>query len=198
MTPLENIRQAQSGTLIDEDGHVVTLELLPGLTRTELQDFVGQDPCRIPPEIVELLGACRGFYGTVAQVDFTGRDLMFEFEAAFPHGLPIAADGSGNFWVVDLHPDTTGWGPIYFTCHDAPVILYQADSLDQFLGELFRMFEPPHRSLIDDVHEDRLARVWRTNPGVLSHERCLLSEDPILSAFARELDDESFQIIDLR
>ncbi|HYQ85519.1 MAG TPA: hypothetical protein VEP28_16205, partial [Rubrobacter sp.] len=76
MTPLENIRQAQSGTLIDEDGHVVTLELLPGLTRTELQDFVGQVPCRIPPEIVELLGACRGFYGTVAQVDFTGRDLM--------------------------------------------------------------------------------------------------------------------------
>ena len=197
MTPLENIRQAQSGTLIDEDGHDVTLELLPGLTRTELQDFVGQVPCRIPPEIVELLGACRGFYGTVAQVDFTGRDLMFEFEAAFPHGLPIAADCSGNFWVVDLHPDTTGWGPIYFACHDAPVILFQADSLDQFLGELFRMFEPPHRSLIDDVHEDRLARVWRTNPGVLSHERCLLSEDPILSVFARELD-ESFQIIDLR
>jgi hypothetical protein len=39
--------------------------------------------------------------------------------------------------------------------------------------------------------------VWQTNPGVLSHEECLRSEDPILSAFARELDD-SFQIIDLR
>ncbi|HKH58723.1 MAG TPA: hypothetical protein VKA20_09320, partial [Rubrobacter sp.] len=63
--------------------------------------------------------------------------------------------------------------------------------------ELFRMFEPPHQSLIDDVHEDRLAHVWQTNPGVLSQEQCLRSEDPILSAFARELD-ESFQIIDLR
>src|SRR5215211_873293 len=150
-----------------------------------------------PPEIAELLGACRGFYGTVEQVEFTGRDLMFEFEQAFPYGLPIAADGYGNFWVLDLHPDTTKWGSIYFACHDAPVILYQAGSLEQFLLELFRMFQPPHQSLIDDVHEDRLAHVWQTNPGVLSHEQCLRSGDPILSAFARELD-ESFQIIDLR
>ena len=102
VTPLEIIRRAQAGTLIDEDGHVVTLESLPGLSRTELKDFVGRMPCHIPLEIMELLGACRGFYGTVDQVDFTGRDLMFEVEAAFPYGLPIAADGYGNFWVVDL------------------------------------------------------------------------------------------------
>jgi hypothetical protein len=197
LTPLEIIRQAQAGTLIDEDGHVVTLELLPGLSHTELQDFAGQVPGRIPPEITELLGTCSGFYGTVDQVDFTGRGLMFEFEQAFPDGLPIAADGYGNFWVVDLHPDTTKWGPIYFACHDAPVILYQADTLEQFLSELFQMFKPPHQSLIYDVHEDRLAHVWQTNPGVLSHEQCLRAEDPILSAFASELD-ERFQIIDLR
>jgi hypothetical protein len=197
LTPLEIIRRAQTGTLLDEDGNVVTLELFPGLSNTELQDFANRLPCRIPPEIAELLGACRGFYGTVEQVDFSGRDLMFEFDAAFPYGLPIAADGYGNFWVVDLLPAAIKWGPIYFACHDAPVILYQADSLDQFLRELFRMFEPPHQSLIDDVHEDRLAHVWQTNPGVLSQEQCLRSEDPILSAFAHELD-ESFQIIDLR
>jgi hypothetical protein len=140
VTPLEIIRQAQANTLIDEDGHVVTLELLPGLSRTELQDFTDQVPCRVPPQISELLRSCSGFYGTVEQVDFTGRNLMFEFEPAFPHGLPIAADGYGNSWVVDLHPDTARWGPIYFACHDAPVILYQAGSLDLFLSELFRMF----------------------------------------------------------
>src|SRR5215213_3779318 len=102
LTPLEIIRRAQTGTLLDEDGNVVTLELFPGLSNTELQDFANRLPCRIPPEIAELLGACSGFYGTVEQVDFTGRDLMFEFEAAFPYGLPIAADGYSNFWVVDL------------------------------------------------------------------------------------------------
>jgi hypothetical protein len=197
MTPLEIIRQARADTLIDEDGHVVTMELLPGLSEAELQDFADQMPCRVPPEIAELLSACSGFYGTVDRVDFTGRDLMFEFEPAFPDGLPIAADGYGNFWVVDLNRYSTRWRPIYFVCHDAPVVLYQADSLEQFLSELFRMFEPPHQSLLDDVHEDRLARVWQTNPGVLSYEQCLRSEDAILSAFARELD-EDFQIVDLR
>ena len=197
MTPLDIVRRAQASTLIDEDGDVVTLELLPGLSRAELGDFARRVPCRVPEEIMELLGECRGFDGTIDQVDFTGRDLMFELGPAFPHGLPIAHDGFGNFWVVDLHPNSTRWGPIYFVCHDAPVILYQSDSLEEFLIELFRMFEPPHESLIDDVHEDRPARVWRTNPGVLSHEQCLRSEDPILSAFARDLDD-SFQIIDLR
>jgi cell wall assembly regulator SMI1 len=197
VTPLEIIRRAQAGTLVDEDGNVLALELLPGISNRELQEFAEQVPCRLPPEIAELLGTCRGFHGTIEQVEFTGKDLMFEFEAAFPYGLPIAADGYGNFWVVDLHPGTTTWGPIYFACHDAPVILYQAGSLEQFLRELFRMFEPPHQSLIDDVHEDRLANIWQMNPGVLSYEQCLRSGDPILSAFARELD-ERFQIIDLR
>jgi hypothetical protein len=197
MTSLEIIRQAQVDTLFDEDGQIVTLELLPGLSRAELREFARRVPCPVPRAIEELLSACRGFYGTIEQVDFTGRELDFEFGAVFPFGLPIAADGYGNFWVIDLHPHTATWGPIYFACHDAPVILYQADTLEQFLGELFRMFKPPHRSLLDDVHEDRLAHVWQTNPGVLSYERCLQASDPVLSAFARELDD-SFKIIDLR
>src|SRR5215218_1482372 len=85
MTPLEIIRQAQADALLDEDGQVVTLELLPGLSQTELQNFARQVPCPVPPEIAELLSACRGFYGTVEKVDFAGRNLMFEFKPAFPY-----------------------------------------------------------------------------------------------------------------
>jgi hypothetical protein len=197
VTPLGIIRRAQASTLIDEDGNFVTLGLLPGLLLAEMRDFARRVPCPVPEEIEELLGACSGLEGIIDQVDFAGRLSTFEFEAAFPDGLPLATDGFGNFWLVDLHPESTRWGPIYFVCHDAPVILYQSDSLEEFLIELFRMLEPPHESLIDDVHEDRPARVWRTNPGVLSYEQCLRSEDPILSAFARELD-ETFRIVDLR
>jgi hypothetical protein len=197
VTPLGIIRRAQASTLIDEDGNFVTLALLPGLSRAELQDFDRRVPCRVPEEITELLDACGGVEGVIDQVDFVGRLPTFEFEEAFPNGLPLATDGFGNFWLVDLHPNSVKWGPIYFVCHDAPVILYQSDTLEEFLIELFRMLEPPHDSLIDDVHEDRPARVWRTNPGVLSHEQCLRSEDPVLSAFASELDD-TFRIVDLR
>ena len=198
MTPLGIIRQAQADTLIDEDGNWLRWSCFP--------DFRGQScgtspaGCRVPfrRRITELLGACGGFDGTIDQVDFTGRDLTFEFEARrFPTAFRSRRDGFGNFWVVDLHPQSARWGPIYFVCHDAPVILYQSDSLEEFLTELFRMLEPPHESLIDDVHEDRPARVWRTNPGVLSYEQCLRSGDPVLSAFARELDD-TFRIVDLR
>lgn len=106
MYSLEIIRQAQADRLMDEDGYVVTLELLPGLSQAVLHDFARRVPCPVPQEIEELLSACRGFYGTIGQVDFTGRDLDFEFEAVFPFGLAIAADGHGNFWVVDLHPHT--------------------------------------------------------------------------------------------
>ena len=80
MTPLEIIRRAQAGTLLDEDGNVITLELFPGRSNTDLRDFANRLPCRIPPEIAELLGTCRGFYGTVDQVEFTGKDLKFEFD----------------------------------------------------------------------------------------------------------------------
>jgi hypothetical protein len=197
MTPLGIVRRAQASRLIDEDGHPVTLEFLPGLSRAEMRDFSRRVPCRVPGEITQLLGACGGIEGVIDQVDFAGRIAAFEFGAAFPDGLPLASDGFGNFWLVDLHPESAKWGPIYFVCHDAPVILYQSDTLEEFLIELFRMLEPPHDSLIDDVHEDRLTRVWRTNPGVLSYEHCLWSEDPVLSAFARELDD-TFRVVDLR
>jgi hypothetical protein len=77
MTPLEIARRAQAG--------VVKLELFPGLFNTELQDFPNQVPCRIPPEIAEVLGTCRGFYGTVDQVEFTGKDLTFEFDQVFSY-----------------------------------------------------------------------------------------------------------------
>jgi hypothetical protein len=111
VTPLGIIRRAQADTPIDEDGDVVALELLPDLSHAELRDFARRVPCRVPPEITELLGACSGLEGTIDQVDFAGRIPTFEFEAAFPYGLPLAADGFGNFYVVDLHPHSTRWGP---------------------------------------------------------------------------------------
>lgn len=198
MNALDVIRDTQTRPLADEDGESVEIELASSLTDEEIEAFSREVPCRIPPEIRDLLRHCRGFSGTTVEpVDFTGREHEFEMPEVFPHGLPIAADGYGNYWVVDLHPDSTNWAPIYFVCHDAPVILYQSDSLEHFLTELFALDTPPHRSLVDDVHEDRLFEVWRRNPGVLSHRECVASGDPVLSEFSGKLG-ESFQLIDLR
>ncbi len=63
VTPLGIIRRAQAYTFIDEDGDVVTLELLLGLSHAELLEFAREVPCRVQPEIMGLLRACNGFYG---------------------------------------------------------------------------------------------------------------------------------------
>lgn len=59
------------------------------------------------------------------------------------------------------------------------------------------MFIPPHRSLIDDVHEDLLMNIWRNNPGMITHEQALNFEDADIKEFAKSLD-ENYLLIDMR
>ena len=56
---------------------------------------------------------------------------------------------------------------------------------------------PPHKSLVNDVHEDRLFDVWRKNPDVIDQPTAAASSDAALRAFASELPAH-FQIVDLR
>lgn len=197
MTVLQVVKQACTSPLVTEDGDATPIRLRPPLSAKEIAEFESDLPCPLPNDIRELLAFCQGFEGGAADhVDFTG-GFPFGLESVFPYGLPIAADGYGNFWVVDLLPTSTIWAPIYFACHDAPVILYQSPSLEHFLTELFRCSVPPHESLVHDVHDDRLFDVWRKNPGVISRDDGTRSSDADLRSFALELD-ASFQIIDLR
>jgi hypothetical protein len=68
--------------------------------------------------------------------------MAFEQKEVFPNGIPIARDGFGNFWVLDLTPQTAKTAPVFFACHDAPVILYQSSDIASFLTEVFRMSTP--------------------------------------------------------
>jgi hypothetical protein len=194
----ETIQAALELNLIDADRKPIQVRLLPGLTKTELDDL--RRSLLVPPssDVRDLLEFCSGIEGTLEQIDFTGRTLCDGFEADYlPHGLPIAHDGFGNHWVVDLQPGATEWGPIYFCCHDAPVMLLQAATVQQFVSEVFRMYVPPHQSLLDDVHEDRLFDVWRKNPGVIDHANAIAVSDAKIRAFAAGLDT-GFEIVDLR
>jgi hypothetical protein len=197
VTPVELIRDASSKTLKTAKGKIISFGLRPPLSEAEIAALEARLPCPLPADVRELLAYCGGFSGGGMDfVDFTGQDCDCEYEG-FPHGLPIAADGCGNFWIVDLWSNSKSWGPIYFACHDPAVILYQSPSLEHFLTELFRKGTPPYESQIDDVHEDRLFQVWSTNPGVRSQEECLRSPDQELRTFAEQLGP-TFQIIDLR
>jgi hypothetical protein len=164
-----------------------------------LDEFSRSLPAPPPDDVRDLLEFCSGIEGTLEQIDFTGRSFSDGFGPDFlmPHGFPIAHDGFGNFWAVDLQPGNAHWGPIYFAGHDAPVMLLQSATLQHFMIEVFRMYTPPHKSLIDDVHEDRIFQVWRQNPGLVPHAAALVSPDADIQAFAAGLAP-GFDLIDLR
>ena len=193
MTAWEEIEHARSQKLVDEDGDPVELVTLAPLAEQEIAVLAERLAERLgaplPAELVELLRRCGGLESVLAQVDFSGRTFIEGFEALeiFPHGLPIAHDGCGNFWVLDLSPHAPDTAPLYFACHDPPVILYQSPSLAHFVCELLHIYIPPHKSAVDDVHEDRLFDVWRKNPGTMSPAAALASIDPVLRDSVDEL-----------
>jgi hypothetical protein len=198
MSLLEIVRAAAGMRMQDEDGKVELLRLGPGLSATELETLQGTLPCAIPGAVRELLLFSGGFEnGPLDSVAFGGLPGGFGMDEVFPHPLPIAHDGSGNFWIVDLHAHSTTWGPILYACHDPPVIVFQTASLEHFIREVLRSANPPHRSEIADVHEDAAMRIWRENPGAIPAPALRGSGDPALRTFSASLSDAHF-VIDLR
>ena len=188
-------RELRGGCFTDEDGEEVSVSFHDPVT-----DFSSVEsllPCPIPDELRFVLFECSAIEGLLEPITFPGENYDPFDSGLFAHGFLFAGDGFGNHWLADLDQDSTVFGPIYFVCHDAPVILYQSDCLADFLAELVAMHRPPYKSLIDDVHEDRIAKVWTTNPGVLEQEEALNSKDEVLREFAASLE-ESYQLIDLR
>ena len=170
--------------------------LLPGLDDAGLAALQARFPVPLPAELVRLAGVTRGVDGLL-DLDLTGERHDVEVAELLPAGLPVAADGFGNFWVLDLTPDTVDVAPVFFVCHDPPVMLYQAPDLATFLDDALARLEPPHRSLVDDVREDALHNVWGSSPGTISWEDAVASTDVALREFAATLNDD-WTIVDLR
>ena len=198
MKAIDILKKAEGTKFEDEDGEITELTLLPPLNDEELSQLASQLPCPLPEGVRSLFTYSRGFDGVLESIDFSGGlTAGFGMEEIFPYAIPIAHDGFGNYWIVDITKDSTTWGPIFFACHDAPVIVFQTQSLAHFISEVIRFGNPPWESEIDDVHEKHHFRIWKENPGMLTHAQCIDSEDDDLVAFAQSLGDD-FLICDLR
>lgn len=197
MKLLEVMKEIRGIPLTDEDGNTEELKLLPPLTSEEIKRLQSRIPCRIPEEVKELLLCNRGFEGVLESIDFSGNLAGIGMEELFPHALPIAHDGYGNYWIVDLTKDSTTWGPIFYVCHDAPVIIYQTDDLAHFIREVIRFGNPPWESEIHDVHDRHQSRIWKENPGLITFDQCMQSQDADLIDFAKSLGEKHYYI-DLR
>lgn len=197
MTPLELVQQAEGRRLVNEDGEVEYLKLLPPLGAEELAGLETRIPCPLPAEVRELLMYSRGFEnGPVESVDFSGL-TDFGMAEVFPRPIPIAHDGFGNYWVVDLTSGSRAWAPIFYVCHDPAVIAFQSASLAEFIEELLKLGNPPYKSALDEVHETAAFAIWNDLPGMRAAGEFHNAEDAALREFAAALDGD-WLVADLR
>src|SRR3954469_17971695 len=78
---------------------------------------------RLPDDLRALLERAGGIDGgPLETIDFTGATFDVEIRDLFPSGLPIAHDGSGNHWILDLTPHAAP-PLVFFASHDPPGIL---------------------------------------------------------------------------
>ena len=200
MDPVQRLRDAATGgTLQDEDGDPVQLDLRPPAdpgTLSGLRSHYAALGAALPGELVRLLELTSGTEALL-DLDLTGERHSIEVAELLPAGHPVAADGFGNFWLLDLTPDTVETAPVFFACHDAPVLLYQAASLGDFLDHALGALEPARDTTIDDVHEDRLFQVGRRAPHSMPWDAALTSDDHALREFAASLD-QTWTVVDLR
>jgi len=168
-------------------GRAVAID--PPMSPEHIVDLEARFGTAVPPEIRRACPTCAGFSLDDIRVQFGGQE-PFEFESAFPRGLPIAADGAGNFWVVDVASDGS-WGPLFFVAHDPPVIVVQAADIASFIDQVFGAREG------GEVAEPFVTEIGKRNPNVITHERALSSADAILRDFAQQLGP-NFVITDLR
>jgi hypothetical protein len=191
---VEVLEQAKSTAFTNPQGGSWSLSLKPPGTEAEICRLETKLGLTLPLELRELISYCRGFEGVLANIDFVG-NLEYEFDL-LPHGLPIADDGCGNFWVIDLTKDAPETSSVFFASHDPPVLVYQADSIGQFITEALKRCIEPFTSDIEKVQERAAMQIWAENPNVLNREESLAG-DPDLRAFAESLDN-TYLFIDMR
>jgi hypothetical protein len=188
------IRAAQERILVDEDGDEVELVLAPPASPGEVARLEEQLGFPLPGELRDVLALTRGIEGPLDQIDFLGDTGEMW---GMPSALEIAEDGLGNFWVLDLTPEDADTVPVFYVCHDPPVVVFQSESLGTFLHEAFRTLTPPHESLVGEVHERHSFDIWRSDPHAMTPEQAVAAGGE-LADFARTLGHDEYRLYDLR
>jgi hypothetical protein len=193
----ETLRDLAGASMTDEDGNGVRLELCPPATEAEIAQIEASISVALPTELREAMRVSVGFAnGPLESLGFLDVD-GFGMEDVFPNAYPVGHDGFGNYWVLDLRPDEDECGPVFYACHDPPVIAFQSPDVSDFLRASVSIWQPGPRSTVDIVHEEVTSAIWASNTGILNRETARNSPDAVLAEFASGFPDEAM-FADLR
>ena len=202
----ELVKQAEGRTIRNGDGRREALRLMPPISEDQRRELERTLPDPLPEEMRELLGVARGFENGPYEVDFSGYARngeglripggVCEFFKVFPCALPIATDGCGNDWMIDITNSDSVWGPVFFACHDPPVFVFTASDLRDFIEEWLKLAEGKD-SKLGRTFDEAVNKVKAEDPSLISHEVAIRSTDTVIKSFAEKAGD-SFQLVDLR
>ena len=186
MTPKQVLERA-----VQELGGAPEVVLGTPLSSAELAELERKVGLPFAAPLRELLEYARGFEcRKFGKVIFSGVGEV-GLSGLSPAGVPISWDPSGNFWLADVKPDGD-WGPIWFVCHDPPVVVIQSVDLADFIGRALLGAEP-----VSEVIGPAVGRIWHDDPFLMPVEAARMSGDSVLSEFAEQLPEE-FKVADLR
>lgn len=171
MTPKQQLESILSNQYESEDGDSFKVELLDGMTESEIESLKKQLPNNnLPDEIEELLRFSKGFefYG-LEEVRFDSFGL-FGFEEMFPNSIQLAGDGFGNFWILDI--DSKGnWNSVYYVCHDPAVIVKHSENLSEFIKHVDEFGRIGNQSNLDIIHEKTVMEIWEEKVGIMENNK---------------------------
>lgn len=167
MTPKQQLESILSNQYESEDGDLYKIELLDGMTDSEIENLKNQLPDNnLPNEIEELLRFSKGFefYG-LEEVRFDAF-AHFGFEEMFPKSIQLAGDGFGNFWILDI--DSKGkWNSVYYVCHDPSVVVKHSENLTEFIRHVDEFGLKRNQSTLDIIHEETVMEIWSEKVGIM-------------------------------
>lgn len=167
MTPKQQLQLILSNQYESEDGDWYKVELLDGMTDSEIETLIGQLPNNnMPNEIEELLRYSKGFeFFGLEEVRFDAFG-QFGFEEMFPNSIQLAGDGFGNSWILDI--DSKGnWKSVYYVCHDPAVIVKHSENLSEFIKHVDEFGQTGNQSNLDIIREKTVLEIWNEKVGIM-------------------------------
>jgi len=193
--PKELLERARGETFLSEDEDEMSITFHPGLDDRAIAEIEATVGAPLPDAIDELLRFTSRIEFGSHELSFVP-DFSFGMEEILPRVSELMPDGFGNSWLIEIGEDGA-WGPVFYACHDPPVLVIQSADLGTFLDEVLSMGRPDRRSLLDFVHDEAAGRVYASDDDGRPAHALANDPDPALREFASTLEPDDM-VFDLR